>query len=250
MPIVTARSVVLQTYPYSDTSKILRLMTEDHGPRSAIAKGARRPGSRFGGLIEPFAEGWATVYLKENRDLHTLSDFDLIRERQALGVDLPRFAGASVLCELVMRLAPEEQPDRRLFAVLVAGLDDLVDASAGAAAATALRHIWRVVGALGFAPDVRHCVACGREIDRGDRARFDFAAGGLRCTACGREGASLSAEDVEILRRLVLVRGERGLPADRVGSRQRRVAVDFIRYHLAEGTRIRSLDFLAGEGAE
>lgn len=250
MPIVTARSVVLKTYPYSDTSKILRLMTRDHGPRSAIAKGARRPKSRFGGLIEPFAEGWATLYLKENRDLHTLSDFDLIRERQALGVDLPRYAGASVLCELVMRLAPEEQPDRRLFAILVAGLDDLVDAEPAAAGTAALRYIWRVVGALGFAPDLHRCVSCGREIERGAEARFDFAAGGLRCTACGREGAPLDAAEVEVLRRLVLG-GERvEIPAERVGARQRRVAVDFIRYHLAEGTRIRSLEFLAGEGRE
>lgn len=239
MPIVTTRTVVLKTYPYSDTSKILRLMTRDHGPRSAIAKGARRSGSKFGGLIEPFAEGYATLYLKENRDLHTLSDFDLIRERQALGRDLPRYAGGSVVCEMVMRLAPAHRDDR-LFKVLVSGLDALVDAERDDVEGTALRQVWRVVAALGFAPDLRRCVGCGREVGE-EEARFDFAEGGLRCTACGAEGARLSPAEVATLRGLALGEGAAGA----AGPRQRQVVVDFIRYHLAEGTHLRSLDFLA-----
>lgn len=238
MPIVTARSIVLKTYPYSDTSKILRLMTREHGPRSAIAKGARRPGSRFGGLIEPFAEGWATIYLKENRDLHTLSDFDLVRERQGLGVDLPRFAGASVLCELVMRLAPEHQ-DERLFRALRGGLDALAEAERTRAPAVALREIWRLVAVLGFAPELSRCAACGRSVDE-EPARFDHAAGGLRCRSCPPEGVELSPGEVADLRRLA-GRGE--VPSE-PGSVQRRLLADFIRYQLAEGVRLRSLTFL------
>jgi len=245
VPIVTTRSVVLRTYPYGDTSKILRLMTETHGPRSAIAKGARRPGSRFGGLIESFAEGDATLYLKENRDLHTLSDFDLVRDRQGLGVDLDRFTGASILCELVMRLAPEHRDDR-LFRTLVHALDALLEARPGRARAVSLRGIWRIIEVLGFAPDLRRCVECGRPVESGAAARFDFAAGGLRCPGCGREGVDLSAREVAVLRRLAgQLRGGRvpGTP----DARQQRLVRDFIRYHLQEDVRLRSVDFLGGD---
>lgn len=238
MPIVTTRAVVLQTYAYSDTSKILRLMTLEHGPRSAIAKGARRPGSRFGGLIEPFAEGLATLYMKEGRDLHTLSDFDLLRERQGLGSDLVGFAGASVLCEVVMRLAPEHRDDR-LFRALVQGLDELLSAGEEDVEGTALRGIWRLVAVLGFAPDLQRCSACGRQLGEGP-ARFDYASGGLRCTVCGGEGPRLGPEDVRVLRRLL----GRGSVPPRPGMRQRRFLADFIRYHMAEGTHLRSLAFL------
>ena len=120
MAIVTTTCVVLQTFPYSDTSKILRLMTRDFGPKSAIARGALRPRSKFGGLIESFSDGIATLYLKENRDLHTLSDFELVADRRGLAADLARFAGASVLCELVMRMAPEQR-DEPLFSALRSG---------------------------------------------------------------------------------------------------------------------------------
>jgi len=240
VPIVTTRCVVLQTYRYSDTSKILRLMTREHGPRSAIARGALRPRSRFGGLIEPFAEGQATLYVRENRDLDTLSAFELYRERQALGSDLTRFAGASVLCELVMRLAPEHR-DEGLFETLVEGLDALLDASEETVAGTVLGRLWRLVSVLGFAPHLSHCVSCGRCIPAGESARFDSSSGGLGCDLCAGYGEAISTAELETLR--VLVATGDGRPS--VNGIQRRILIDFIRYHLAEGVRIRSLEFLA-----
>ena len=88
MPIVTTSCLVLQTYRFGDTSKILRLLTREHGPVSALARGALRPRSRMSGVLEPFVEGVVTLYLKPNRDLHTLSGFELVRSRQALYEEL------------------------------------------------------------------------------------------------------------------------------------------------------------------
>jgi DNA repair protein RecO (recombination protein O) len=231
--------VVLQTYRYSDTSKILRLMTLEHGPRSAVARGALRPKSRFGGLLEPFCEGDATLYLREQRDLHTLSSFELVRERRALGSDMGRFSGASVMCELVMRLAPEHRDDR-LYHTLTAGLDGLLDAAPEQSISVALAHVWQLVRVLGFAPDLDACLQCGRAITDGEEARFDFAAGGLRCGDCALLGRPLNANELASLR--ALVRGEE--PVRRVEGPQSRLLAEFIRYHLAEGSRLRSLAFL------
>ena len=107
MPLVSDDAVVLQAFAYGETSKVLRLLTRTHGVRSAIAKGARRPKSRFAAVLEPFAEGTVTLYLKEGRDLQTLGSFELTRSRQGLGGDLFRFGGASLLTELVLRTASE-----------------------------------------------------------------------------------------------------------------------------------------------
>jgi DNA repair protein RecO (recombination protein O) len=238
VPIVTTRCVVLQTYRYSDTSKILRLMTREHGPRSAIARGALRPKSRISGVLEPFAEGDATLYLKAGRDLHALSDFELLRERQSLGTDLRRFAGASVLCELVLRLAPEH-PDPGLYRALVAGLNALVDAPAAEVVGTAVSRIWALVSVLGFAPTLDACVVCGRPIARGAGARFDHREGGLRCLHCPPAGTTLDPAATEELRLLVS-----GAAPDDVSGRQAGLLRDFVRYHAAEGYQIRSLDFL------
>ncbi len=241
MPIVTTRSIVLQTHPYSDTSKILRLMTLDHGPQSAMARGALRPRSRLSGVLEPFAEGFATLYLKPNRDLHTLSDFDLVRERQALGRDLRRYAGASVLSELVLRLAPTEE-DPLLYESLARGLDALLEADSESVAATALAAIWSLVDVLGFAPDLGGCSRCSEPVS-GRGGRLDVREGVLVCDHCLPGGESLPADELAVLQRLA-AGDPHGSPPS---SRQVALLVEFIRHHAAEGIRLRSLDFLLAE---
>src|SRR5207302_316552 len=55
MALVTTSAVVLQTYRYSETSKVVRLATRELGVQSAIAKGALRPKSRFGAGLDALA---------------------------------------------------------------------------------------------------------------------------------------------------------------------------------------------------
>src|SRR5438067_602430 len=81
MALVTTPAIVLQTYRYSETSKVVRLATRDLGVQSAIAKGALRPKSRFGAGLELLSEGTAQIYFRETRELHTLGAFDLVNLR-------------------------------------------------------------------------------------------------------------------------------------------------------------------------
>src|SRR2546426_1053786 len=94
MALVTTSAVVLRTYPYSETSKIVRLATRDLGVQSAIAKGVLRPKSRFAGGLEVLSEGMAQLYHRETRELQTLAAFDLLVLRRELAQDVGRFAGA------------------------------------------------------------------------------------------------------------------------------------------------------------
>ncbi|MEN8143987.1 MAG: DNA repair protein RecO [Gemmatimonadota bacterium] len=241
MAIITSRCLVLQSRPFGDTSKILRLLTVDRGPISVIARGALRPKSRISGVTEPFAEGVATVYMKPNRDLHTLSSFELLRARQDLGADMSRFVTASLLCELVLRLAPQEA-DLTLFETLRSGLDVLLEVSAPEVPSASLVQIWRLVGYLGFSPALDDCFQCGRSLGPGEGARFDTSLGGVRCTGCGGTGTRLTNEQLDLMR--AFVQG-RPMPGQSVGPEQLRILTDFVRYHPADGLRLRSLEYLA-----
>src|SRR5439155_127399 len=105
MALVTTPAVVLRTYRYSETSKIVRLATRDLGIQSAIAKGALRPKSRFGAGLELLSEGTAQLYFRETRELHTLAAFDLVNLRRELAADVGRFAGAAALAEVLIEMA-------------------------------------------------------------------------------------------------------------------------------------------------
>lgn len=247
MPLVTVEVTVLQAFPYSETSKILRLLTAGHGVQSVIAKGARRARSRFGGVLEPFTDGMASFYLKANRDLHTLREFELHRPRQALGRDLIRFGAASLLAEIVLKTSSEQEaPD--LFHRFRTALSELETVQDDAVQPVALGHAWGLVAALGFAPALSRCVHCGGPLPDGDLF-FDYGAGGLLCGECGGGGGGgrvLSAAARTDL--LALVRGERAR-LERTAAHWQLLS-RFLAYHLVDTGALRSLEFLTEQVSE
>ena len=177
MAAITTPSIILGALRYGDTSKIVRLATRDLGIRSALAKGALRPRSRFGASLQLLSEGVAHLYLKDTRDLQTLAAFDLTNLRAGLATDLPRFAAAAALGEVAWRFSPAE-PHPDSFDLLSGALTVLETAPAEAVEVFGLRMLWRLVSVRGFAPaldrcardgaprppDASHCVAVGSEL--------------------------------------------------------------------------------------
>ncbi len=246
MALVSTLATILKTYEYSETSKILRLLTRDQGLCSVIAKGARRPKSRFGGLLEPFTDGVATFYAKEGRELHTLSSFELRRERQVLGKKLVRYAGAGLLTEIALRFG-SSAPDDELFNQLRLGLDRLVD-ELGDEEKAILEETWKMVDRLGFAPAVEFCSVCGTVPGQAESVHFDLAGGAIVCEECRQQAGGLDLRAVPPGARAELaglLRGQagdgRGLSTSRF---QRDLLRDFIAYHMADHRPLNSFHFL------
>jgi DNA repair protein RecO (recombination protein O) len=245
MPLVTVDSIVLQAFAYSETSKILRLLTAGYGVQSVIAKGARRPRSRFGGILEPFTDGTATFYLKENRDLHTLRDFELARPRQQLGRDLVRFGGASLLAEIVLRTS-SEQESLLLFTRLRAALSELERAPADRVEDLALGHAWALISALGFAPALDRCVHCGSPLPAERDLFFDYGAGGALCGECGGGAGGGRVLPARARSDLQAMLEARDVTLDRTAAHWQLLS-RFLTYHLVDAGALRSLEFLSHE---
>jgi len=240
-PVIT-EALILQTFPYAETSRILRLYTREHGLQSAIAKGANRPHSRLGGVLEAFASGWATLYLRPNRELQTLAAFELTRARQALGCDLLRFGGASLVAELVLRSGSEErQPG--LFDAVVRALDTLEQVPEPAVERTILGVMWQLIALLGFAPELEQCLGCGRPIAPAEETRFNYSEGGVVCGACGGGGGGAVLPERARKALQALVRGE-DLPLERTLGHWR-LLERYLDHHVLEGGKLRSFEFIA-----
>jgi DNA repair protein RecO (recombination protein O) len=241
MALVSSDAIILQVFRYGDTSKILRLLTRTAGVQSVIAKGAANPKSKYGGVLEPFTEGVAAYYAKDNRDLHTLGSFELMRSRQALGADLVRFGGASLIAELIMRSGIEE-PDAHLYELVVEILDRIAAAPRSHAESVVLGECWALIAQLGFAPALDACINCGRALAETEDATFDYVAGGVRCNKCssGTPGRLLPAHArVAIMQ---LMRGEH-LIIERTAAHWRLLA-RFLSHHVVDGGTLKSLTFL------
>jgi len=251
MAVVSTPAIVLHAFPYGETSKIVRLATPGHGVLSAIAKGAQRTKSKFGVRLQPMSDGVAQIYIKPGRELQTLAEFDVERERLALAHDVERYASASALAELVMRFSPEE-PHPEIFAFLMAELDRLADATVDQLQRVSLEGLWVVVGALGFTPALDYCVVDGNPIGEGG-GDFSVIDGGLVCAGCAgsRETSRLGAEDRAVLASFVGGCGDDAASdavtlSPRHAAAHRRLVSRFIRAHVSEGRELRALDFWEG----
>lgn len=244
MAPVATPAIVLATLRYGDTSKIVRLATRDLGVQSAIAKGAFRPRSRFGAALQVLSDGQAQLYMKEGRDLQTLGAFDLQKLRVGLAAALDRYAAANALAEVMLRCAPAA-PNTAAFDVLRMGLDALEIAPEVATEVIALRFLWQLVAALGFAPSLEHCARCAAPLDLQGGIAFSPRDGGALCPQCamGLPVSRLTAEDAEGLRSLVAGEGELPVLDLPHAAAHRRLLARWVREHLGEGAPLPALEF-------
>ncbi len=242
MPPATTPAIVLHTFPYGETSKIARLLTRDHGVQSVMAKGATRPKSKFGARLQVLSQGHAQIYLKANRELQTLAEFDVVKQRQELTADVRRYAAAAALAELVMRCFPAE-PHPEVFDLVESALDHLTAAAEQDVDVVALGVLWAAIAVLGFAPRSDACARDGRPLPTG-AVQFSVPDGGFLCASCARgtEATKLAASDRSVLESLMqgLVEGIGPLSAKHVLA-HRRLLVRFVERHVAEGRELKSL---------
>lgn len=245
MTLVSTPAIVLATWRYGETSKIVRLATQDLGVQGVIAKGALRPRSRFGAALQVLSGGTAHILHRDSRDLHTLTAFDLQSLPVRLTRDVGRYATGTVLAELMLRVAPAE-PHPEGFLVLRDALRRLEEAEAPALEAVALERVWALVSALGFAPAVDRCVRDGRPLLPGEELAWSVREGGALCDRCARgtEVTVLPPEGGAALRRLVRIE-EGPLPVlePKHAAAHRRLVARYIRHHLGEGAPLAALDF-------
>ncbi len=244
MPPITTPAIILATIRYGETSKIARLATRELGVQSAIAKGALRPKSRFGTALHLLSEGQATLYPARSGDLHTLAQFDVRQVRTGLAERMDRFSTASLLSELMLRLAPAA-PHPESYNLFRDALEILEAAPAAAVEPLGLRALWRLVAVLGFSPALMACARDAVPVPEGGPACFSPVDGGVLCTACARGvvGAVLGERDRRDL--AAFLDSGAGIPSldERHLAAHRRLLERYIRHHLAEGAALPALEF-------
>src|ERR687890_893278 len=95
---VKTQAVVLRSIRYGEADRIVHLYTPHRGRVGAIAKGARRSRSRFGGRLEPFFR--LNLVLHEGRsDLLTVTSAETLAPHSALRENGPALDAAARACD-------------------------------------------------------------------------------------------------------------------------------------------------------
>jgi DNA repair protein RecO (recombination protein O) len=153
----TVRGVVLRRIDSGESDRRLTLFTRELGKLDAVAKGARKGGSRLAGASDPLCESILTFAAGRQTRFVTQAEpqnsFRLIRG------DFERLVAGLALAELVAHLLPFDQPDPDLYDWFLASLAFLAEHPKPMVAL-----LWAEVGVLaesGFEPEWTQCVVTG-----------------------------------------------------------------------------------------
>ena len=181
MAIRREQGIVLRTYPFGDSHKVVILATPDRGKVRCVAKGVRKTTSRFGGRLEPFTLIQAVLY--EGRELDTITQVDVVEAFPRLREDLDAIAIAGVMAEVMDQVLFEDEPSHGLFTLFRRALG-AVDRGMRGPDRLSLFFL-RIADHLGFNPALDRCAGCDAVGD----LKFSIPAGGAVCTNCAPAGA-------------------------------------------------------------
>lgn len=184
MPPHRVRALALKKTKLGETDLIVTFLAADGCQVRAVAKGARKPGSRLGGRVEPFTV--ADLLLHTGRSLETITEAEIVTAHAAIRTDYDRAQAASVVADFLDKVSVECQTEDRLFGLACATLDALETAGGDTLPALVVAFLLKGMAMHGYRPQFEGCVECGASA--ATETRFSLELGGLYCEGCGEQG--------------------------------------------------------------
>lgn len=172
-------AIVLSRFNLGEADRILSVLTPSLGKLRVIAKGIRRPTSRFASHTELLSLTHLT--LAKGRDLDVVAGAQLRSGHWLVRDDLDAMGSASHCAELIEQLLQERDSHPGLYRALRSALE-LLDSGAN----PLLIGRWfefTILASVGFRPDLYRCVSCARDVEALPNP-LSGRLGGMLCTNC------------------------------------------------------------------
>jgi DNA repair protein RecO (recombination protein O) len=209
---------LLHHRPFRDTSRILDVLSRDHGRLALVARGSRSAKSRLSGLLRPFMPLSISWVIRS--DLGTLTGAEINGEPISLGGDA--LMSGFYTNELILNFLHRHDPQPDIFKLY----GDTVAALAGKKdVARDLRHFeLGLLELLGYALNLDHDTVTQAPLD--PAARYEYRPEQGAVLATGRQGvAEYSGAELIAIR-------NRQLDSDAVLQKANRLLRDVIAFHL------------------
>lgn len=120
-----AEAIVLRGVDFSETSRIVTVLSPQRGRMALIAQGARRPKSPLAAVLDTFNRVEIVYYWKASREVQRLGEASLLDGYGRVKRDLEKAVYAGVALETAYKAAQPDEPSEALYAALREGLAHL-----------------------------------------------------------------------------------------------------------------------------
>ena len=193
MKIESIEGIILSETNYSESSKILNVLTKEHGLIGIMSKGCRNMKSKLRGVSRKLLYGKMNIYYKQN-GLSTLISIDVINSFSNTIMDLEKISYASFVLDLTHQVAKQNEAEE-IFDLLK---DTLIKIEEGLNP-MALTNIieLKLLDYLGVSPNIDACTYCG---NTKQIITLSSDAGGYICKDCYKNEPLVSEKTIKMIR--------------------------------------------------
>ena len=178
---------------YSESSKILNVLTPEHGLIGVMSKGCRNMKSKLRGVSRKLIHGTFHIYYKE-KGLSTLIGVDVIHSFSNIVMDLEKISYASFILDLTYQVVRQNDSEeifyllRDILVKLEEGLPPLP--------LTNILEI-KLLDYLGVMPNIENCSLCG---STKGIVTLSSDQGGFICRECYQNEPLVQDKTIQIIR--------------------------------------------------
>src|SRR3954447_26738535 len=185
MAVFETEALILRSYNLAEADKIVVCLSRSAGLIRGVAKGCRKLKNRFGAALEPFTFVNLTYYEKENRELVSFRQVEILKSRFNLSSNASILTGFAYMGDLLIDFSPPHQANDNLFRMALACFDAASETPDDLDAVLRYFEVW-LLKLEGFLPDLRVCANCQRAFE--DEVIYLGTDLSLRCSQCSNAG--------------------------------------------------------------
>lgn len=193
--LLTCKGIVLRAKDYGESHQIVQVFSDQKGKFSFMARGSKKPKSRFSAVTEPFTEAQFICFMGSG--LANLSQADILHSHRGLSADLIKSFYGTYWFEMIDRLLTENEPNHSFYRFLSQMLIQL-ESGKSPEILTRIFEL-RIMEVAGYQPVFDHCVNCQ---SHRPSFRFSYRHGGFLCSDCwdlDKQAMPLSDPVIKIL---------------------------------------------------
>ncbi len=198
--ILKTQGLVLSKINFQESSKIVRIYTNDFGKMAFLVKAARSAKSKSGNIVDVLNQIEFVFYKKESRDLQLITESTLIRFFPNIKANYESIIYGSAIVELLDKLLHENEKNERLFRGVIRILE-LINANPDRSGMYFVKFLFFFLDELGYRLETEKCASCSSLLLHSSSVGFNFEEGFL-CSECRKNkliNYSFSAEQFKIV---------------------------------------------------
>ena len=159
--IVSSKGIILKIFPYSNTSIICNVFTNEFGKITLISKGIRKAKNPMLSILQPFHLLEFTFYYHKNRSMHILKEADIIFNYSHIRNNFNSILLGSAISNIINKIFEEDYPNDIIFRLIYKSLQ-LLSNNLRDNKVIFIFFLYHLSKQLGFMPSYKSCNICNQ----------------------------------------------------------------------------------------